>query len=103
MSTRDTDLDYPIYAAAAPARGRSQIYRRRRLGMLLIVAGSAWLWLRMIGWVGDGPMLIGWGAGSGALIERFVAGGLAPAVSAAACGMLPLWTIHRAHENDAEQ
>lgn len=86
MNARYTHQEYPIHPAERHSRHRRQVYRRRRLGMLLIVAGSAWLWLRMIGWVGDMPLC--WAEGTGAMLAHFCAGDFARPAPRAACGML---------------
>ncbi len=58
MNTPRAHQDYPIQPVGHHMPDLSQARRRRLLGLLLIVVGSAWLWLRLIGWVGDLPTLL---------------------------------------------
>ncbi len=58
MDTRHSRHNYPVHPVGYHAPGRPRAHRRRLLGLLLIVVGSAWLWLRLIGWVGDLPLLL---------------------------------------------
>ncbi len=59
MNTPHSHQSYPIQPLNQRANGRPQARRRRLLGLLLIVVGTTWLWLRLIGWVGDLPLLLG--------------------------------------------
>ena len=96
MNTRHAHQNYPVHPAGRHALSRSQARRRRLLGTLLIVVGSTWFWLRLIGWVGDLPMLIDLVEGTVLMLGRFDAGDVALAVPQAACGMLLPCTIRRA-------
>ena len=58
MNTPHTHQDYPIQLVGYHTRSLPQTRRRRLLGLILIVVGSDWLWLRLIGWVGDLPLLL---------------------------------------------
>ncbi len=95
MNTRHAHQNYPVHVAGRHALSRSQARRRRLLGTLLIVVGSTWFWLRLIGWVGDLPTPFGWLVGTIAMADHFNAGDVALAVPQAACGMLLPYTIRR--------
>lgn len=93
MKTRHVHSHYPVPAADWQPLGRRQAHRRRLLGLLLIVVGSVWLWLRLIGWVGDLRLPIDWVEGTFGMLDRLNTGELALFVPQAACGMLVLYTI----------
>lgn len=87
MNTQHTHQNYSIQPAARHTLSQRQARRRQRLGIVLIVVGSLWLGLRMLGWISDVPSPIGWLADSVGLLERFTSGNLA-----LACGILTIFT-----------
>ena len=95
MNTRHAHQNYPVHPAGRHALSRSQARQRRLLGTLLIVVGSTWFWLRLIGWVGDLPTPFGWLVSTLAMADHLNAGDLALAVPGAAYGMLLPYTIRR--------
>ena len=95
MNTPHAHQNYPVHVAGRHALSRSQARQRRLLGILLIVFGRVWFWLRLIGWVGDLPSPFGWLVGTIATAGHFNAGDVALAVPQAACGMLFPYTIRR--------
>ncbi len=90
MNTPYTHQDYPVHPASDHALVRRQARRRRLLGLVLIVVGSAWLWLRLTGQVGDLPLPIRWMEEPLGLFERFDTVNLALSLPQAACGMLAI-------------
>ncbi len=85
MNTPHIHKDYPVHPACYNTLGQRQARRRQLLGILLIVVGSLWLFLRLTGQV---PSPIWWMEGIIAMLERFSAGDLALSGLQAACGML---------------
>ena len=88
MSTRHTHHGYSIHPARHHTHGRRHALQRQLLGIVLIVVGSVWLYLRLTGRIGHLPSPIWWVEGILALLEGFSDGGLALAVPQAGCGML---------------
>ncbi len=60
MNTRYTHQDDPVHSVGHRALGRRQARWRQLLGILLIVAGTVWLYLRVTGQIGNVPMPIDW-------------------------------------------
>ena len=88
MHTRHTYQDHPVHPAGHHTLGQRQARRRQVLGILLIIVGSVWLYLRLTGRVGHLPSPIWWVEGIVAMLERFSSGDLALSVPQAACSML---------------
>ena len=85
MSTRHIHQDYPVHLAGHHTLHQRQARRRQLLGILLIVVGGLWLFLRLTGQV---PSPIWWVEGIVTMLEHFSAGDLALSRLQAACGML---------------
>ena len=85
MSTRHIHQDYPVHPAGHHTLCQRQARRRQLLGILLIVVGSLWLFLRLTGQV---PSPSWWMEGMVAMLEGFSTGDLVLSWLQAACGML---------------
>ena len=85
MNTPHIHKDYPVHPAGHHTLRQRQARRRQLLGILLIVVGNVWLFLRLTGQV---PSPIWWMEGIIAMLEGFRTGDLALSGLQAACGML---------------
>ncbi len=92
MNTLNTQHEYPIYPTNQDALRQRQAERRQMLGLLLIVVGATWLFLRLWGGVGDILLPITWLTRA----EHCTIGGWPQSVGMTVCGMLAVDLIHRA-------
>jgi hypothetical protein len=94
MITQPTRHNSTIYPPTQSTLARLQARRRRRLGVLLIVAGSIWLVLSLAGHLGDAPRPIDYVSRSVAALTHIIADDLL-AAPLAVCGMLAAATFLR--------